>query len=120
MLEKIRELVILLQTGIEDYEVQLKTLQEERLKYIRLSRTNGFGTDENSSRESWLLHLKQLEDSLELRVNALNQAIKETAADIASRGDGDTTNTKERHDSKTGDGNNLESMPIPTNTKTFN
>ena len=34
--------------------------------------------------------LKQLEDSLELRVNALEQAIKETAADIASTKDGDT------------------------------
>lgn len=84
MLETIRELVILLQTGIEDYEGQLKTLQEERLKYIRLSQSNGFGTDENSSNESWLLHLKQLEDSLELRVNALKQAIKETADDITS------------------------------------
>ena len=84
MLEKIRELVILIQTGIADYEAQLKTLQEERLKYIRLSQSNGFGTDENSSSESWLLHLKQLEDSLELRVNALKQAIKETADDIIS------------------------------------
>lgn len=90
MLEKIRELVILLQTGIQDYEGQLKTLQEERLKYIRLSQTNGFGTDENSTRESWMLHLKQLEDSLELRVNALKQAIKETAEDVVSTEDDDT------------------------------
>ena len=105
MLEKIRELVILLQTGIEDYEGQLKTLQEERLKYIRLSQTNGFGTNENSSRESWLLHLKQLEDSLELRVNALKQAIKETAADIASMDEEYTTHDKECHEPKTGAGN---------------
>lgn len=83
-MEKIRELVIMLQTGIEDYEKQLKVLQEERLKYIRLSITNGFGTDENSSKASWLLHLKQLEDTLEVRLNALKQAIKEAAADIVS------------------------------------
>ena len=87
MLETIRELVILLQTGIEDYEGQLKTLQEERLKYIRLSQSNGFGTDENSSNESWLLHLKQLEDSLELRVNALKQAIKEGLSVRAKKGE---------------------------------
>ena len=83
-MEKIRELVIMIQTGIEDYEKQLKILQEERLKYIRLSLTNGFGADENSSRDSWLLHLKQLEDSLELRLNALKQAIKTAAADMVS------------------------------------
>ena len=83
-MEKIRELVIMLQTGIEDYEKQLKVLQEERLKYIRLSITNGFGTDENSSKESWLLHLKQLEDTLDVRLGALKQAIKESAADIVS------------------------------------
>jgi hypothetical protein len=84
VLDKIRELVIMLQTGIEDYEKQLKALQEERLKYIRLSITNGFGTDENSSKESWLIHLKQLEDSLEVRLNALKQAIKEAIDDILS------------------------------------
>jgi hypothetical protein len=84
VLDKIRELVIMLQTGIEDYEKQLKALQEERLKYIRLSITNGFGADENSSKESWLIHLKQLEDSLEVRLNALKQAIKEAIDDILS------------------------------------
>ena len=81
-MEKIRELVSLLQTGIEDYEKQLKVLQEERLKYIRLSIVDGFGTDENESKESWLLHLKQLEDSLGVRLNALKQAIKESSVDI--------------------------------------
>ena len=83
-MEKIRELVVMLQTGIEDYEKQLKTLQEERLKYIRLSITDGFGTDEDDSNESWLLHLKQLEDSLDVRLNALKQALKESADDIVS------------------------------------
>ena len=81
-MEKIRELVILLQAGIEDYEQQLKALQEERLKYIRLSTTDGFGTGENDSKESWLLHLKTLEDSLEVRVNALREAVKKAATDI--------------------------------------
>jgi hypothetical protein len=81
-LEKIRELVTLLQAGIEDYEQQLKALQEERLKYIRLSTTDGFGTGENDSKESWLLHLKTLEDSLEVRVNALREAVKKSATDI--------------------------------------
>jgi hypothetical protein len=81
-LEKIRELVTLLQAGIEDYEQQLKALQEERLKYIRLSTTDGFGTGENDSKESWLLHLKTLEDSLEVRVNALREAVKKAATDI--------------------------------------
>ncbi len=81
-MEKIRELVTLLQAGIEDYEQQLKALQEERLKYIRLSTTDGFGTGENDSKESWLLHLKTLEDSLEVRVNALREAVKKAATDI--------------------------------------
>ncbi|MCZ6679627.1 MAG: hypothetical protein O7E52_20555 [Candidatus Poribacteria bacterium] len=82
VLEKIRELVIMLQTGIEDYEKQSKVLQEERLKYIRLSMTDGFGTSEDNSKESWLIHLKRLEDSLQVRLNALRQAIKEAADDI--------------------------------------
>ncbi len=78
-MEKIRELVTLLETGIEDYDKQLKVLQAERLKYIRLSITEGFGTGEDQSKESWLLHLKQLEDSLELRIRSLKQAVQEAA-----------------------------------------
>ena len=81
-LEKIRELVSLLESGIEDYDAQLKVLQTERLKYIRLSMTDGFGTEEADSKESWLLHLKQLEDSLRLRLNSIQQAIREAAEDI--------------------------------------
>ncbi len=84
-MEKIRELVSLLQVGIEDYEKQLKSLQEERLKYIRLSSTNGFGASESDSKESWLLHLKTMEDALEVRVNALNKAIKDATADIIAQ-----------------------------------
>lgn len=84
-MEKIRELVSLLQVGIEDYEKQLRSLQEERLKYIRLSSTNGFGASENDSKESWLLHLKTMEDALEVRVNALNKAIKDATADIIAQ-----------------------------------
>ena len=81
-MEKIRELISLLESGIEDYDAQVKVLQSERLKYIRLSITDGFGTEENDSKESWLLHLKQLEDSLTLRRNTIRQAIVETAEDI--------------------------------------
>lgn len=78
-MEEIRELMTLLKSGIEEYEEQLKALQAERLKYIRLSMTEGFGSDEGQSKDSWLLHLKQLEDSLEVRVRALKQAVVETA-----------------------------------------
>jgi hypothetical protein len=81
-MEKIRELASMLQVGIEEYEKQLKVLQEERLKYIRLSRTDGFGASEGDSKDSWLLHLKGLEESLEVRVGALRQVIKEAAADV--------------------------------------
>ena len=81
-MEKIRELISLLESGIEDYDAQMKVLQAERLKYIRLSITDGFGAEENDSKQSWLLHLKQLEDSLNLRRNTLRQAIREAADDI--------------------------------------
>ena len=80
MMEKIRELVLLLETGIASYDEQLKALQAERLKYIRLQMTDGFGTDEGESKDSWLLHLKQLEDSLEIRLKSLKQAIQDSAA----------------------------------------
>lgn len=74
-MENIRELAALLASGIEDYDEQVKVLQTERLKYIRLAMTDGFGTGEGESKDSWLLHLKQLEDSLTRRRNALRQAI---------------------------------------------
>ena len=79
IMEEIRELTTLLESGIQEYEEQLKALQSERLKYIRLSMTDGFGKDEGQSKDSWLLHLKQLEDSLEVRVRALKQAVVELA-----------------------------------------
>ena len=81
-MEKIRELITLLESGVEDYEAQMKILQTERLKYIRLAMTDGFGSEEGDSKESWLLHLKQLEDSLALRQRTIQQAIVETAEDI--------------------------------------
>ena len=81
-MEKIRELIVLLESGVEDYDGQMKVLQSERLKYIRLAMTDGFGSEEGDSKESWLLHLKQLEDSLTLRRDTIRQAIKETAEDI--------------------------------------
>ena len=85
-MEKIRELITLLESGVEDYDAQMKILQTERLKYIRLAMTDGFGAEENDSKESWLLHLKQLEDSLTLRRNTIRQAIVETAEDIQKEG----------------------------------
>ena len=81
-MEKIRELVSLLESGIEDYDAQMKVLQTERLKYIRLSITDGFGTEEGDSKESWLLHLKQLEEALKLRHDSIRQAIQDAAEDI--------------------------------------
>ena len=78
-MEEIRELTTLLESGIEEYEEQLKALQAERLKYIRLSMTDGFVEEEGQSKDSWLLHLKQLEDSLDVRVKALKQAVVELA-----------------------------------------
>ncbi len=81
-MEQIRELTTLLESGIADYEAQLKILQSERLKYIRLSMTDGFGAEDDQSKDSWLLHLKQLEDSLEVRLKALKQAIQESAASL--------------------------------------
>ena len=81
-MEKIRELITLLESGVEDYDEQMKILQTERLKYIRLSMTDGFGTEEGASKESWLLHLKQLEDSLALRLKSIRQAIVDTARDM--------------------------------------
>ena len=81
-MEKIRELISLLESGVEDYDAQVKILQTERLKYIRLAITDGFGTEEGASKESWLLHLKQLEDSLETRRKSIRQAIKEAAEDM--------------------------------------
>ena len=81
-MEKIRELSILLQTGIEEYEEQQKVLQQERLKYMRLSLTNGFGNTEDTSQESWLVHLKDIEETLNIRRNTMRQAIKDAAAEI--------------------------------------
>lgn len=78
-MEKIRELSALLQAGIEEYDEQLKTLQQERLKYIRLSVTDGFGDTEVDSKNSWLLHLQQLEESLGVRLTGIRQAIQNAA-----------------------------------------
>ena len=81
-MEKIRELSILLRTGIEEYEEQQKVLQQERLKYMRLSLTSGFGNTEDTSQESWLVHLKDMEETLNVRRNTMRQAIKNAAAEI--------------------------------------
>ena len=82
-MEKIRELVALLQAGIEEYDDQLKLLQKERLKFLRLSITDEFVVEEgDSSKDSWIIHLAQLEKSLGLRLDALRRAIKDSAASI--------------------------------------
>ena len=81
-MEKIRELSILLTTGIQEYENQLKILQEERLKFLRLSMTDGFGDTEGATKESWLLHLKDLEDTLHIRLRAMRQAVRNSAEAI--------------------------------------
>ena len=92
-MEKIRELSALLQAGIEEYDEQLKTLQQERLKYIRLSVTDGFGDTEGDSKNSWLLHLQQLEESLGVRLTGIRQAIQNAAKVL-----GDSpVNRKNRH-----------------------
>ena len=98
-MEEIRDLATLLESGIADYDDQLKILQSERLKYIRLSMTNGFGADEDASKESWLLHLKQLEDSLALRLRALKQAIVDSA--ISFQQSDAETKTKTKAETKT-------------------
>ena len=69
-----------MESGIAEYDEQLKALQAERLKYIRLQMTDGFGTGEGETKDSWLLHLKQLEDSLEIRLNSLKRAIQNSAS----------------------------------------
>ncbi len=81
-MEKIRELSMMLQTGIDEYEEQQKMMQQERLKYMRLAVTNTFGDTENDSRDSWLLHLRDMEETLNTRRNVLRQAIKDAAAEI--------------------------------------
>jgi len=81
-MERIRKLSTMLQAGIEDYEKQMKLLQEERLKYLRLSITNNFGTTADTSRESWLLHLKNIDDQLKIRIEAMQKAILDAATEI--------------------------------------
>lgn len=81
-MERIKKLATMLQAGIEDYEKQMKILQEERLKFLRLSITDGFGNSNDTSRESWLLHMKNIEDQLKVRVEAMNKAILDVAAEI--------------------------------------
>lgn len=81
-MEKIRRLYLLLKAGIEDYEETVKTLQQERLKYLRLSMTDSFGADDNSSRASWLGHLKAQEMGLTTRLDALRQAVVNAAIEV--------------------------------------
>ncbi len=86
-MEKIRELAALLQVGLEEYDQQLRTLQQERLKYIRLSITDGFGEVDGDSKASWLLHLQQLEESLDIRLASMKKAIRSAAQTLDSTPD---------------------------------
>lgn len=81
-MEKIRRLASLLEAGIRDYDDAVQTLQAERLKYLRLSLTDGFGGDANSSKGSWLSHLKAMEIGLNTRLDALRQAVINAAVDL--------------------------------------
>jgi len=87
-MEKIRELSILLNKGIEDYEEQSKLVQQERLKFIRLNLTNGFGESEDDSKEGWTNHLSQLENTLKLRRDVVRQSIKNAADDFMKEEEG--------------------------------
>jgi len=80
--EKIRELANLLQVGIEGYEEQSNILQQERLKFMKLSLTDGFGDTEETAEDSWLIHLKNIEETLHIRQQAIQQAVKDCAAQI--------------------------------------
>ncbi len=81
-MEKIRELSILLNKGIDDYEQQSKLVQKESLKFIRLSLTDSFGQSEDDSKEGWINHLVDLENSLKLRRDVSRQAVKNAADEI--------------------------------------
>lgn len=81
-MEKIRELSILLNKGIDDYEGQSRLVQQERLKFTRLSLNDSFGQGEDDSKEGWINHLSQLENTLKLRRDVIRQAIKNAADDF--------------------------------------
>ncbi len=90
-MEKIRELANLLQVGIEDYEEQSNLLQQERLKFMKLSLTDDFGDTEGASEDSWLIHLKNIEETLHTRRQAIRQAIRDCAAQIRQEEGAETT-----------------------------
>jgi hypothetical protein len=74
-----------------DYEENLKLLQQERLKFLRLSLSDGFKNEPNNSKESWMNHLKQLEDSLSVRLKAIRAFIKDAAQQIEQSEEEDAT-----------------------------
>ena len=86
-MEKIRELSSLLKAGIDEYDQQLKMLQQERLKYIRLSVSDSFGKSDGDSKNSWLLHLQQLEESLGIRLVSMREAIRLAAKSLDGKPD---------------------------------
>ena len=86
-MEKIRELSSLLQAGIDEYDKQLKVLQQERLKYIRLSVSDSFGRTDGDSKNSWLLHLQQLEASLDVRLVSMREAVRLAAKSLDGKSD---------------------------------
>ena len=86
-MEKIRELSSLLQAGVDEYDKQLKVLQQERLKYIRLSVSDSFGKTDGDSKNSWLLHLQQLEASLDVRLVSMREAVRLAAKSLDGKSD---------------------------------
>ena len=86
-MEKIRELSSLLQAGNDEYDKQLKVLQQERLKYIRLSVSDSFGKTDGDSKNSWLLHLQQLEASLDVRLVSMREAVRLAAKSLDGKSD---------------------------------
>lgn len=90
-MEKVRELAMILSVGMTDYEENLKLLQQERLKFLRLSLSDGFQNESNNSKESWMNHLKQLEDSLNVRLKAIRAFIKDAARQIEQSEEEDAT-----------------------------
>jgi len=79
---RIHHLCKSLAESLEDYEARVQVYLKEEIKFLRLCLKDGFGHSEHDSKEAWENHLKQFEDSLAERVEAMNQLVIETAAEI--------------------------------------
>lgn len=79
---RIRHLAKSLAESLEEYDEQVQHHLREEIKYLHLCLKDAFGTSEHDSKEAWQNYLKQIEDSLTKRVETMNQAVIETAAEI--------------------------------------